>query len=161
MKKEKEKRNMWRILRTRLSKGMISKCNFPKTILMKGQSDDSTSFRPWSDDDEYDAFSSWTELERSRRRWFLPGTKSRTVSSLAFLISYRGKDVDTFCESNFCCLPVAAIILDKCGGKMWGIGNQIERIQFTMWQRCQAYVKSLCFDIISSAHLFFSANIPF
>lgn len=26
-------------------------------------------------------FSSWTELQRSRRRWFLSGTKSRTVSS--------------------------------------------------------------------------------
>lgn len=58
------------------------------------QSDDSTSFRPWSDDDEDDAFSSWTELQRSRRRWFLSGTKSRTVSSWAFLTSYRGKDAN-------------------------------------------------------------------
>jgi hypothetical protein len=80
---------------------------------------------------------------------------------LSFFTSYRGKDVGTLCESNFCCLPVAAIILDQCEGEKWGIGNQIERIQSTMWQRCQANVKSLCFDIISSAHLFFSANIPF
>lgn len=77
------------------------------------QSDDSTSFRPWSDDDEDDAFSSWTELQRSRRRWFLSGTKSRTVSSWAFLTLYRGKDANcavlwqqTFCSESwfiFCC----------------------------------------------------------